>query len=298
MTENVIITNLIGHKIIFSENKEENEKKRDTKASFIFLYSRLYSSVKMTSRNDLTLEQKINLIKENERGSSYRELKEKFQVSLGSISNILKRKYEYINDYECNHNKKLKRKMKNDINQTINDNVYEWFVMQRSKRIPISGPVLQEYARNVAAELGDTSGFKASNGWLDRFRTRYNIQFRVISGEAAAVDDITIDDWKLRLPVILEHYNPADVYNCDETGLFFKMLPDRSLVVGKADCRGGKRSKERYTVLLCGNWAGTDKLKPLVIGKYLFTSFFILYLFSFSLFQVEQQSQGALKAWI
>src|SRR4051812_19648113 len=108
----------------------------------------------MALRNDLTLEQKVNLIKENERGSSYRDLKEKFHVSLGSISNILKRKHEYVNDYECNHNKKLKRKMKNNIGQTINDNVYEWFVAQRSKRIPISGPVLQVYARNIAAELG------------------------------------------------------------------------------------------------------------------------------------------------
>ncbi len=44
----------------------------------------------MPSRNDLTLEQKVNLIKENELGSFYRILKEKFNVSVGSISNILK----------------------------------------------------------------------------------------------------------------------------------------------------------------------------------------------------------------
>ncbi|CAF1527396.1 unnamed protein product [Adineta ricciae] len=29
----------------------------------------------------------------------------------------------------------------------------------------------------------------------------------------------------------------------------------------------GKQSKERYTVLLCANWSGTHKLKPLVIGN-------------------------------
>ncbi|CAF2638441.1 unnamed protein product [Rotaria sp. Silwood2] len=158
----------------------------------------------MTSRNDLNLEQKINLIRESEHGLSYRELKDKFQISIGAVSNILKRKNEYVNDYECNHNKKLKRKMKNDLSQKINDNVYDWFVAQRSKRIPISGPVLQEYARKIATELGDTTGFKASNGWLDRFRSRYNVQFRTTSGEAAAVDSNTIEDWKSRLPVILE----------------------------------------------------------------------------------------------
>jgi hypothetical protein len=66
---------------------------------------------------------------------------------------------------------------------------------------------------------------------------------------------------------MVEHYDPENVFNCDETGLFYKLMPDRSLVMGKNDCRGGKRSKERYTVLRCANWAGSEKLKPIVIGK-------------------------------
>jgi hypothetical protein len=44
----------------------------------------------MTSRNGHTLEQKINLIRESERGLSYRELKENFEVFLGCVSNTLK----------------------------------------------------------------------------------------------------------------------------------------------------------------------------------------------------------------
>ena len=48
----------------------------------------------MSSRYDLTLEQKINLIKQNEGGSSYRELCDKFKISLGAVSNVIKREYE------------------------------------------------------------------------------------------------------------------------------------------------------------------------------------------------------------
>ena len=55
------------------------------------------------------LEQKINLIKDNENGMSFRQLKDKFHVSVGSISNIIKRNNEYMDDYECNKNKKMKR---------------------------------------------------------------------------------------------------------------------------------------------------------------------------------------------
>jgi len=64
----------------------------------------------MATRNDLSLEQKVNLIKASEEGMSFRVLKDKFNVSVGSISNILKRKNEYLDDYEGNKSKKMKRK--------------------------------------------------------------------------------------------------------------------------------------------------------------------------------------------
>ncbi|CAF1163253.1 unnamed protein product [Adineta steineri] len=44
-------------------------------------------------------------------------------------------------------------------------------------------------------------------------------------------------------------------------------MPDRTFVGKQDDCKGGKRAKDRYTVLLCTNWTGSHKLKPLVIGK-------------------------------
>lgn len=146
-----------------------------------------------------------------------------------------------------------------------------WFMsgllLKELKKIPVSGPILQSYARKVAQDLGDESGFKASNGCLERFRVRYNVNFRVISGEGAAVDQDTVSDWKMRLSTMLEQYNPVDIYNCDEMGLYYKLMPGRSLIINKDDCIGVKRSKDRFTVLLCVNWTGNDKLKPLVVGK-------------------------------
>jgi hypothetical protein len=56
----------------------------------------------MTTRNELCLEEKINLIKEKENGLSHRLLCEKFNISIGAVSNILKRKLEYTDDYESN----------------------------------------------------------------------------------------------------------------------------------------------------------------------------------------------------
>lgn len=69
------------------------------------------------------------------KGLSYRELSNKFQISIGAVSNILKRKLEYTNDYESKRNKILKRKFKNEFNQDANTYVYERFTLQRSKNI-------------------------------------------------------------------------------------------------------------------------------------------------------------------
>ncbi|CAF4314202.1 unnamed protein product, partial [Rotaria magnacalcarata] len=178
-----------------------------------------------------------------DQGSSHRQLSEKFNISLGAVSNILKRKGEYTNDYETNRNKKLKRKLKSDTSQEINDNVYEWFVAKRAKSISISGPILQEYARKVAERLDPN--FKGSNGWLDRFRTRYNIQFRVICGESRPVDQNIVEDWKTRLISMIEHYDPENIYNCDETGLFYKLMPDRSMTIDRIDSKGGKKIERK-----------------------------------------------------
>jgi hypothetical protein len=62
-------------------------------------------------------------------------------------------------------------------------------------------------------------------------------------------------------------YEPRDVYNEDETGLFFNVLPDRTLVYKGESCDGRKNSKDRLTVLLCVNSDGSDKQVPIVIGK-------------------------------
>ena len=59
-------------------------------------------------RNELNLEQKINLSKENERDLSYSEVINKFSVSIGCVQNILRRKIEHLDDYKSNQNKELK----------------------------------------------------------------------------------------------------------------------------------------------------------------------------------------------
>lgn len=50
--------------------------------------------------------------------------------------------------------------------------------------------------------------------------------------------------------------------NVDETG-----LPKRTLQFKGEPFHGGKNNKERLSVAITANMTGTEKLKPLVIGK-------------------------------
>lgn len=72
--------------------------------------------------------------------------------------------------------------------------------------------------------------FKASEGWLDNFKTRHSIKFRTEQGEAAAIDMEAVEDWQLNvLRDYLTKYSPDDVFNADETGLFWKVMPNKTM---------------------------------------------------------------------
>lgn len=129
----------------------------------------------------------------------------------------------------------------------------------------VTGPAIQEKALQFANRL-DLHEFKASNGWLARFKSRHNISNKLALGGAGSVDLVAVTDWKAKLPGLISRYNPADIFNMDETGLNFKaFIPNRGFTTQK-NRSGLKSSKERLTVALCVNMLGEFET-PLVIGK-------------------------------
>ena len=52
-----------------------------------------------------------------------------------------------------------------EFSEQLDQKVYEWFVAQRSKNTPVSGPLLQERVRQIRRQLGGTvaDDFKTSN---------------------------------------------------------------------------------------------------------------------------------------
>lgn len=81
----------------------------------------------------------------------------------------------------------------------------------------------------MAKEL-EIEGFKASNHWMENFKDRHGIKFRTEQGEAAAVDQEVVATWQETvLKEALTKYSADDVFNADETGLFWKLMPNKTL---------------------------------------------------------------------
>lgn len=90
-----------------------------------------------------------------------------------------------------------------------------------------------------------------------------------ICGESNAVNLSDVNDWlTIKWPLLREGYEDKNIFNADETGLLFKMLPNRTLAFKGESCHGEKGSKERITVFLCASMVG-EKRCPVIIGKYL-----------------------------
>ena len=98
----------------------------------------------------------------------------------------------------------------------------------RSQGTPISGALLIEKARDFARQL-QVEEFDCNESWLMRFKTRHDICNRIISGEGKSVPADSIEKWKNELPSIIQGYEPRDIYNADETGLFWQLLPNKTL---------------------------------------------------------------------
>ncbi|GFO23706.1 tigger transposable element-derived protein [Plakobranchus ocellatus] len=95
------------------------------------------------------------------------------------------------------------------------------------------------------------------------------LAIKSVCGESEAVDDKTVDDWRRTvLADLLKKYSPTDIYNADETGLFWRLLPGKTMEFRGKSCHGVKQAKERITVLCCANMNGSEKWPLFVICKF------------------------------
>ncbi|KAJ4427113.1 hypothetical protein ANN_24728 [Periplaneta americana] len=146
----------------------------------------------MAPRKSLTLKEKVDMIDYHRREKcGVRKLSEVFKIGKTQAAEIVKKQDELLRDWHLNGNEQRIQQFQSGSGALINKAVIEWFSRIRSQNVPVSGPMIQAKVLEFAAELGD-SEFKASNGWLEKFRKRHDIKFRSICGESSSVDMETV----------------------------------------------------------------------------------------------------------
>ena len=125
--------------------------------------------------------------------------------------------------------------------------------------------MLKEEAMEIKKQLNDSAldGFVASDGWLDKWKASYAVKEKRIVGEGGEVSTETVSSWIERLKEMTEGYSPENIRNMDEAGCFFNALPDSGLVQKGTSAKGGKKSKQRFTVAFFVNPVCGKKTSPL-----------------------------------
>lgn len=218
----------------------------------------------MAPRRTFTVKEKAEIISKLKNGANNADLCKEYKVSHSTISTMWKNRDKIL---ECFESKSLKiKKNRKPTHQDVEKALLVWFKAQRSQNVPVSGPLLQEKANHFARLFGKID-FKCSESWIYRFRQRHDIVVGKVCGEAASVSRSDCDNWlKTVFPKLTEGYTDSQIWNADETGLFFKLTPEKTLKFKGEKCVGGKLSKDRITVLVASSMAG-EKRKLLVIGK-------------------------------
>ena len=163
-----------------------------------------------------------------------------------------------------------------------------WLGRALAQGLLLTGDVLRQKWKSFAelAGIPASEQLSLSNGWLERFKKRHGLREFNRHGEAASADPEKIETERLRIQKLIQThgYEPRDIYNMDETGLFYgyarrrnsdniitddlnhRMAPDRGLS-DKARA-GVKAKKTRLTYAFTANADGSDKRPPLVIGRW------------------------------
>lgn len=219
----------------------------------------------------LTLKEKSEILDRLNKNESIIILASEYGVGRSTIYDIKKSReniQKFVSTSDCGPGKR--KTLKKAEYPEVEDALYLWFLQERNRHTPISGPILAMKAKFFYKEITKKDDFVASKGWLEGFKSRHGIRLMTITGEKLSNDATCVEPFISRFLQRVKDLDlcPSQVYNADESGLFWRVIPNKTFVsYDEKSVPGRKVSKERVTILPCANASGTHTLKLVVIGK-------------------------------
>lgn len=215
----------------------------------------------------LSLENKVKAIGRVEAGEKIKDVAKSLDIKPNTLSTICKQKEVLKAKLSENPASKKFKRIRKGKNDELDKAVATFISQARDQHILVNGTIIQMKALQLG-NLLHVEKFAASAGWLQRFKRRFGLSWKCLNGDAAAADQSVALGWiENTFMPLMSRYEEKNVFNADETGLFFKCLPNKTFAFKNDQCKSGKHRKERLTIMFCANMDGSEKIKPLVIGK-------------------------------
>ncbi|GBN56922.1 Jerky -like [Araneus ventricosus] len=116
---------------------------------------------------------------------------------------------------------------------------------------------------------GGSKEFQASSGWLERFTNRHRIRQLSIVAEKLSSEIEAGNSFisELQDLIVKPKLTADQIYNCDETGLYWRALATKTLTAENiVVAQGRKKMRDRMKILGYPNASGSHRVK-LTCGK-------------------------------
>ena len=109
------------------------------------------------------------------------DIARKLGISQSQVSKVCKNRDEIMKQLNWNDNPERKRQRTGKA-ADVESALTVWFSNSRGRDVPLSGPVLQEKAHDLAKKLNKPD-FKATTGWLCQWKARTGVVYKRMHGE-------------------------------------------------------------------------------------------------------------------
>lgn len=223
----------------------------------------------------ITVEVKKEIIMKHENGVRVCDIANEYSMAKSTISTIIKNK-ELLKSVDVAKGVTKLQKQRPQILEKVENLLLIWINEKQLAGDSVSEAIICEKAKLLHNDLlskllgtsAETDNFKASRGWFEKFKKRSGIHSVIRHGEAASSNEKEAEAFKVEFDKIIkeEDYVPQQVFNCDETGLFWKRMPKRTFITQEEKALPGhKPMKDRLTLLFCANASGDCKMTPMLV---------------------------------
>ncbi|XP_067127449.1 tigger transposable element-derived protein 1-like [Centruroides vittatus] len=212
---------------------------------------RASSPLKKKARN--TIELKKEIIEKYESGIKIAEISLMYEKSPSTICSIVLKK-EAIKEANVAKGVNVITKQRSHTIENVEQLLLIW-IKQKQARL-FYADLIKKMPETSASVLSD---FKASRGWFKKFKRRTGIHSVTRHGEGASSDNSGAEKFlsEFKDYIKAEGFIPQQVFNCDETGPFWKKMPKRTFITQEEKVLPGyKIMKDTLTLLLCSNASG------------------------------------------